>query len=52
MQQFNQAQQELAAANQRLTLVNKQAARYLAAFNSMRAEMAQIATQQPTRTAP
>jgi len=44
--QFNQARQELASANQRLALVNKQAARYLVTFNSMRAQVAQIAAQQ------
>ena len=44
--QFNQAKQELASASQRLALVNKQAARYLVTFNSMRTQVAQIAAQQ------
>jgi len=44
--QFNQVQQELTSASQRLALVNKQAARYLVTFNSMRTQVAQIAAQQ------
>jgi cell wall-associated NlpC family hydrolase len=44
--QFNQVQQELASASQRLALVNKQATRYLATFDSMRTQVAQIAAQQ------
>jgi peptidoglycan DL-endopeptidase CwlO len=42
-EQLDQAQQELVSANQRLTLVNRQASRYLARFNSMRAEIGKIA---------
>ncbi len=44
--QFNQVQQELTSASQRLALVNKQAARYLVTFKSMRTQVAQIAAQQ------
>jgi peptidoglycan DL-endopeptidase CwlO len=43
-QRYNQIQQELASASQRLKLVNRQAARYLARFRSMRTEIATIAT--------
>jgi peptidoglycan DL-endopeptidase CwlO len=42
-EQFDQVTQELATANQRLTLVNNQVARYLARFQSMRAQVAEIA---------
>jgi peptidoglycan DL-endopeptidase CwlO len=43
-QRYNQIQQELTSANQRLKLVNRQAARYLARFRSMRVQIARIAT--------
>ena len=43
VQQYDQAQQELASASQRLTLVNNEAARYLSRFDAMRAQVAQIA---------
>jgi len=42
-QQYDQAQQELTAADQRLALVNKEAARYSDQFNGMRTEIARIA---------
>jgi cell wall-associated NlpC family hydrolase len=42
-QRYDQVQQELSSANQQLTLVNTETARYLSRFNSMRAEVAQIA---------
>jgi cell wall-associated NlpC family hydrolase len=44
-QHYNQVQQELTSASQRLKLVNGQAARYLKRFRSMRAEIARIAAQ-------
>lgn len=43
-QRYNQVQQELTAANQRLKLVDREAARYQARFKSMRTEIARIAT--------
>jgi cell wall-associated NlpC family hydrolase len=43
VQRYDAAQQELTSASQRLTLVNKEAARYLSRFNAMRAQVAQIA---------
>jgi cell wall-associated NlpC family hydrolase len=43
-QRYNQIQQELTAANQRLKLVNREATRYEARFKSMRTEIARIAT--------
>ena len=43
VQEFDQVQQELTSAGQRLTLVNKQSARYLSRFNAMRVQVAQIA---------
>jgi len=43
-QRYNQVQQELTSANQRLRLVNREAARYEARFKSMRTEIARIAT--------
>ncbi len=43
-QRYNQMQQELTAANQRLKLVNREAASYQARFKSMRSEIARIAT--------
>jgi peptidoglycan DL-endopeptidase CwlO len=43
-QRYNQVQLELTAANQRLRLVDREATRYLARFQSMRAEIARIAT--------
>jgi cell wall-associated NlpC family hydrolase len=43
-EQYDQVQQQVSAANQQLALVNTEAARYLSRFNSMRAEVAQIAT--------
>jgi peptidoglycan DL-endopeptidase CwlO len=42
-QQYDQAMQELASASQRLALVNREASRYQARFESMRAAIAQIA---------
>ncbi len=42
-QQFDQAKQNLAAAHQRLTLLNRQEARYRARFTAMRAEVGRIA---------
>ncbi len=42
-EQYDGVQQELSSANQQLALVNTEAARYLSRFNSMRAEVAQIA---------
>ena len=42
-QRYDQVQQELSSANQQLALVNTETARYLSRFNSMRAEVAQIA---------
>ncbi len=42
-QQYDQAMQELASASQRLALVNREAARYQARFQSMRVAIAQIA---------
>ncbi len=42
-QQYDQALQELAAADQRLALVNKEVARYRAQFDGMRTEIARIA---------
>ena len=42
-QRYNQVRQELASASQRLTLVNREANRYLARFKSMRVEVARIA---------
>jgi peptidoglycan DL-endopeptidase CwlO len=44
-QRYNQVQQELTSASQRLKLVNGQAARYLKRFRSMRGEVARIAAQ-------
>jgi peptidoglycan DL-endopeptidase CwlO len=44
-EQYDQAQQALSSASQQLTLVNEQAARYLARFKSMREEVAEIADQ-------
>ena len=44
-QHYNQVQQELTSASQRLKLVNSEAARYLKRFRSMRAEIARIAAQ-------
>ena len=41
---YNQVQQELTAANQRLKLVDREATRYEARFKSMRTEIARIAT--------
>jgi cell wall-associated NlpC family hydrolase len=43
-QRYNEIQQELTSANQRLKLVNRQATRYLARFRSMRIQIARIAT--------
>jgi cell wall-associated NlpC family hydrolase len=43
-QRYNQIQQELTAANQRLKLVDREATRYEARFKSMRTEIARIAT--------
>ena len=43
VQQFDQVQQDLSSASQRLTLVDREAARYLSRFNTMRAQVAQIA---------
>jgi cell wall-associated NlpC family hydrolase len=43
VQEFDQVQQELTSASQRLALVNKQEARYRSRFNTMRAQVAQIA---------
>ncbi len=43
-QQYDQVQQELAAAGQQLALVNTEAARYLRRFDAMRAQVAEIAT--------
>lgn len=42
-QQYDQAMQELASASQRLALVNREAARYEARFQTMRVAIAQIA---------
>jgi peptidoglycan DL-endopeptidase CwlO len=42
-QQYDQAMQELASASQRLALVNREAARYQARFQTMRVAIAQIA---------
>ena len=42
-QQFDQVQQELAAAAQRLALVNREEARYRARFHAMRAQIGSIA---------
>jgi len=42
-EQSDQVRQELASANQRLTLVNREESRYLARFNAMRAEVGKIA---------
>lgn len=42
-EQYDQVQQQLSSANQQLALVNTQSARYLARFNAMRAQVAQIA---------
>ena len=42
-EQYDQAQQALESASQQLTLVNEQAARYLARFDAMRRQVAQIA---------
>jgi cell wall-associated NlpC family hydrolase len=42
-QQFDQVQQELTSANQRLKLVNSEASQDLAKFNSMRSEVGKIA---------
>jgi peptidoglycan DL-endopeptidase CwlO len=44
-EQYDQAQQALSSANQQLTLVNAQATRYLARFNAMRKQIAQIAAE-------
>lgn len=44
-QRYNQVQQELTSANQRLKLVNGEAARYLKRFRSMRGQIARIAAQ-------
>lgn len=43
-QRYNQIQQELTSANQRLRLVDREASRYLARFKSMRTQIARIAT--------
>jgi peptidoglycan DL-endopeptidase CwlO len=43
VQQYDQAQQDLTSASQRLTLVNREVARYLGRFDAMRAQVAQIA---------
>jgi peptidoglycan DL-endopeptidase CwlO len=43
IQQYDQAQQDLTSASQRLTLVNREVGRYLGRFNVMRAQVAQIA---------
>jgi peptidoglycan DL-endopeptidase CwlO len=43
-QRYNQVQQELTSANQRLKLVDREATRYQARFQSMRSEIARIAT--------
>jgi peptidoglycan DL-endopeptidase CwlO len=42
-EQYDQVLQELASASQQLSLVNTEAARYLARFNSLRDQVAQIA---------
>lgn len=44
-QRYNQVQQELTSASQRLKLVNSEAARYLKRFRSMRTQIARIAAQ-------
>ncbi len=44
-EQFDQAQQALATANQQLKLVNEQVARYLARFDVIRKQVADIADQ-------
>jgi peptidoglycan DL-endopeptidase CwlO len=44
-QRYNQVQQELTSASQRLKLVNGEAARYLRRFRSMRTQVARIAAQ-------
>jgi peptidoglycan DL-endopeptidase CwlO len=44
-EQYDQAHQALASANQQLTLVNEQAARYLTQFNAEREQVAEIADQ-------
>jgi cell wall-associated NlpC family hydrolase len=44
-QQLDQVQQELQSATQRLAAVNREAARYAKQFQSMRAEIGQIAAQ-------
>jgi cell wall-associated NlpC family hydrolase len=43
VQQYDLAQQDLASARQRFTLINTEAARYLSRFNGMRRQVAQIA---------
>ena len=42
-QQYDQAQQALSSASQRLAVVNEETARYLSRFDSMRVQVAQIA---------
>ena len=44
VQQYDQSAQELASANQQLALVNREVSMDRARFQSMRAEIAQIAT--------
>jgi peptidoglycan DL-endopeptidase CwlO len=44
-QQYDQAQQALESASQQLTLVNEQAARYLAQFDLIRKQVAEIAAE-------
>jgi peptidoglycan DL-endopeptidase CwlO len=44
-EEYDQAQQELQSAGQQLTLVDEQAARYLARFNDIREQVAEIADQ-------
>jgi cell wall-associated NlpC family hydrolase len=43
VQRYDAAQEDLASASQRLTLLNREAARYLSRFNAMRVQVAQIA---------
>ena len=44
-QQLNQAKEQLSGANERLKVVDRQAARYSKQFNEMRAEIGRIAAQ-------
>jgi cell wall-associated NlpC family hydrolase len=44
-QRYDQMKQELSQANQRLTLVNQESARYKAKFETMRKQVARIAAQ-------